>query len=148
MAGAEPGEAELSGLAKMAAGGQPSAVGLETGVECGAEKSRWEAGISARLAQIEAENGNLARELAENEEYEKKLEGFKRMLPAIGVGPMPQAEVQALRKSSIENPLGWPAQIHAELARIDTQNKKIAKKLSESESLKKKLDETRAGTRT
>jgi hypothetical protein len=52
---------------------------------------------------------------------------------------MTRAEAQTLIKSSIESPLGWPAEIGAELARVDTENEEIVKKLLESENLKQNL---------
>lgn len=137
MAGAEPAAPAV--LSKWTDDEHTSMDELETLVESGVDKSRWGADIAARLAQIEAETESLVKQLAENEEYEKKLEGFKTLLPAIGFGPMPRAEAQTLIKSSIESPLGWPAEIGAELARVDTENEEIVKKLLESENLKQKL---------
>lgn len=137
MAGAERAAPEV--LSKWTDDKHASIDEPETLVEWGVDQSRWDADIAARLAQLEAENENLVKQLAENEEYKKKLEGFKTMLPAIGFGPMPRAEAQTLIKSSIESPLGWPAEIGAELARVDTENEEIVKKLLESENSKQNL---------
>ena len=90
MAGAEPAAPAV--LSKWTDDEHTSMDELETLVESGVDKSRWGADIAARLAQIEAETESLVKQLAENEEYEKKLEGFKTLLPAIGFGPMPRAE--------------------------------------------------------
>jgi hypothetical protein len=82
-----------------------------------------------------AEREHIQRLLAENGEYKQELERFKNLLPAIGVGPVPRAEARALLNWTIESPLGWPAEICAELARIEEENKALQSTLGDREAL-------------
>lgn len=82
-----------------------------------------------------AEREHIQRLLAENGEYKQELERFKNLLPAIGVGPVSRAEARALLNWTIESPLGWPAEICAELARIEEENEALQSTLGDREAL-------------